>query len=435
MVERIPLMWTMSQFRVGRDVVSSDTGPLASPIRVLGFFHALAEADESTAEWDALVGGLAAIRLAEAALSNGQTLEVPATRVDAFVARVSDTSTRGLLTSIVDATRAPHAPDDYMWRHVLAGRLMAYGMGLHASGRFAPAVDVFRTIERADLFDTEFTMQAIYQRAFALRVLHRFDEATAAYAALRTAAREFRHRRFELEADLGDAKIAADRGNLPNAERMVDDVLHRCDRVKDRQLRGKALIDRAWIAGLRKQPDRSLAFSLMALREVEESQRRDRICNNIAFALRETGNGELAKRTAMIVAAHGEHADQRTLAEILLYNLAVDEQAWPVADAFRHRLGRATMTPQRAAEYYQAEARHLAAVGDVPSAERVLARMLAVAQEHRLGQLANDAEEALTDLRRGLVPRLYEYRPTMRVGAADLLALGDVDRAIAAAYA
>lgn len=424
----------MSQSKVVADAIRDPRRSLGgtSALHVDGFFEALANADERTGDWDNLVAGLAAMRAAEAAL-NGDAEPFAPARVDSYVSRVLDTGLRALLRTIVAATRL--GEDDSGRRYVLAGRLMAYGMQLHAMGLFAPACDVFLAIQHADLFDSQLTLQAIYQRAFALRMLQRFDAATAAYAELRTAARTCGDRRLEIEADLGDAKVAIELGNLPTAEELADGLIALCERINDRQLRGKALIDRAAIAGLRKQPDRALRYSLMALRDVQESHRRDRLCNNIAAALRDLGRNALAKETAAVVAMRGEHADQRMLAEILLYSLAVDEQAWEAAEALRRRLARATLTPQRAAEYYQVEGAHLAAIGETGKARSVLSRMLAIAQSHRLGQLAHEAEEALEALRRGASAAPREQRSTTGPERPTAPSFDDVVAVVAEAYA
>ena len=62
--------------------------------------------------------------------------------------------------------------------------------------------------------DTPRILDSMLMRGYSLRMAGRLDEASAAYAALRSAAENANDERYRLESYLSDAKIAVERGNF-----------------------------------------------------------------------------------------------------------------------------------------------------------------------------------------------------------------------------
>jgi len=68
-----------------------------------------------------------------------------------------------------------------------------------------------------------------------------------------------------LRGRLGDAKIATARGNMPQAESILDETIARAAEGGLDEVRSNALIDRAYIAGLCGQYERTIRYSYEAL--------------------------------------------------------------------------------------------------------------------------------------------------------------------------
>ena len=61
-----------------------------------------------------------------------------------------------------------------------------------------------------------------------------------------------------LRARIGEAKVAIARGNMPSAEQILDETIHRATGETFADVRSRALHDRATVAGLRGQYDQAI---------------------------------------------------------------------------------------------------------------------------------------------------------------------------------
>ena len=407
----------------------------ATGFLVNGFYENLAADDD---RWDDLVAGVAVLRATEAAVRGDEGGGLIQERAREFVAKVRGTATRNTLTAILRVATPLVRIDDGELA-VLAGKLMTYGIRLHDDGLFAAAGNVFTVVEDLAEHEPDLLMQAIYRRGFALRCLQRFDEAATTYERLATTAERFASSRMAstmaLDAALGLGKIMIERGNLPGAAAAVDAVRRRAEGQGDTAVLAKALIDLAAIAGIRQDPAKSIQYAYQALAIVVEEQQRERLLVNMAHAFRHVGHPDAARRIVERLAVSSRMAEHRAFAQLLRYDLAIDAADWPAAEACRATLGALHLSPRLGAEYYETVARHLAATGAPTSAISMLERMLAVAEEHELGELVFRAEQAMADIRRGIVPAAYEFRPLARIPKQERAAVAEVERSIDALLA
>lgn len=423
-------MWKTSQ----TDDFPGPVPIIHSSMKLAGFYDALAEADETNPRWDELVAGMAVLRVVESAVSGDErSAAVIHDRARGYVQRVREVTRRHTLVAIMDVA-TPMVRGDETQLSILAGRMMAYGLRLHADASFAPAIDVFATVEALSERDPDVLMQAIQRRAFALRCLQRFDDAADAYRHLTAIAARCASPTapvMVLEAELGLGKVLIERGNLPAAEEAVQAVRHRAEQLGATTVLTKALIDLAAIAGIRRRPAASIAYDREALGIVADPQERERLLFNMAHAFRELSRPQPARRIALHVAGRSALAEHRAHAQLLLYHLAIDDSDWPRADAYRSALRDMHLSPRLGAEYYETVSRHYAAIGATDPALMMLQRMLEVAEEHRLAELTIRAEQSMADVRRGIVPSVYEFRPLERIPKKARAAVLEAERSLA----
>lgn len=237
------------------------------------------------------------------------------------------------------------------------------------------------------------------------------------YAELRERAVRARHTKMRLEAELGLARCVGYRGDLPRAETMMLDLSKAAKRAKALDIYGSALTDLTWIAGARRRPYEALRYGHEALFCIGGHILCDdvqmRVLSNIAQALRELASLGVAARVAEHVLANAPSDEVRANACILLYNIAIDERDETASRSRQDRLSKFRLTPWLAAEYYEALAREHATFDRFADAEREIARMVAVAEAHKLAELVIRGDRALADIRKGRVPTIYEFRPVV----------------------
>lgn len=381
-------------------------------MRALGFFEALSATPSDSPQWSQLAAGLGVMRLVGDALSHRGIDERSLQAALESLSRVSNLMAYAQLRAIIDATR-PQNQVDQNWREVLGARLMTYGVWLHSQGHFLPAAAVMRTIAEMPAVDVELRLQAHLRRAWSLRLMKQLDEAESAYVQLESLAGETGSRRMLLEAELGFAKLTMDRGDMPGAEPRIERVISAARQAGERGVLAKALIDAARLAGTRGNPTAVIERSYEALPMIEERTDRDRTLRNISIALRELGRTEAAWHVALHVARSAIDADQRIASTILLYNLSIDGRQDILARQYRVSLSlEKDMNPTLAAEFYRAVSRDLATRGQFTAAAGEARKMLAVAEANQMSELIVKADQALADLGKGVVPALYDYRPT-----------------------
>ena len=247
-------------------------------LRHVAFFEELGKLDESNSEWRSVAAGLVVMRLVDRWIQDGvvatdgwgghavreSVAEIPATTpLQRILASIVD--------RIIDATRVD--------MRALSPRLMAYGQALEYDAKWHLASDVYETIidhadpnEDADLLAT-----AYIQLGSSLRNIGALGAASMAYEKAHDVAVAAGDMIGVLRARIGEAKVAIARGNMPNAEHILDDTIDRAAGEVFADVRSRALHDRATVAGLRGQYDHAIQFAYSALNLSTSQRERDRI--------------------------------------------------------------------------------------------------------------------------------------------------------------
>jgi hypothetical protein len=370
-------------------------------LRHLAFFEELGRMDDSDASWRAVSAGLVTMRLVDRWIAVGSTSRLDSWSVSAAreaIAQVSEsTPIRRILTSVVDVMVACTVTD----MHALSPRLMAYGQALEYDAKWALASDVYTTIAAYThpAEDSDLAIAASLQLGFCLRTTGRLDAAAVAYTQASQMAGAVNDLSGVIRGKMGDAKIAAERGNMPTAEIILDEAIEQARTFGLDDVQSRALTDRAFVAGQRGQYDRAIRFSYDALTLSKSQRERDRILTNIATAFRYIGLLEVARDAHLLLASTAQEQFIRWNSALNLLDLAAQQGSELQFDRYRRELESADLTPQLRATYLLYVGRGYGLLNRHAVGIPYLEEAIAFAADSRLNQLMFEAESALADAR------------------------------------
>jgi tetratricopeptide (TPR) repeat protein len=377
-------------------------------LRHLAFFEELGKMEETDASWRAVSAGLVTLRLVDQWIAEGPSAArsdswaVNAVR-EAIAAMAETTPIKRILTSIVEIVVQSPTVD----MHALCPRLMAYSQALEYEAKWSLAADVYSTIvaHAHPVEDADLAVTAHLQLAWCLRTLGDLDGAAHLYADASRIAAASGDLIGILRGRLGDAKIAMARGNLPDAEAIVDDTILRAEGAHLRDIRSKAYGERALIAGLRGQHDNVIRYAYQSLQLSPVQRDRDRSLNNIATAFRHLGLLDVARDAYVVLAATTQEQYVRWIAGLNLMELAAIEGVELVFDRYRRDYESAEFTPQLRVTYLTHVGRGYHALGRSELGIPYLRRAVKLASQHGFNQMMFEAEAALAEAERGAAVR------------------------------
>lgn len=371
-------------------------------LRHVAFFDEIASRTDGEPEFHAAVAGLVVLRLVDAWLDEGPVVTnddaFTVRNVEAAIEQMSEGSTaRTLLARVLDALR--EAKPDI---HVVVTPLMAYAQALEYEAKWTLAVDVYHSVlaHLHPLQDNDASVAAQLRLGSCYRALNRIPEATAAYAAaseIATATGDFVG---ILRARVGEGAIAVLKGNLPLAQDILDDTIVRArgDQLKD--VRSRALHERATVAKYRGQYELAIKFAYDALHSSQSPAEKDRILADIAGAFSDMGVFSAATDAYLILSLTAVEQYTRWGATLNLLHIAMQTGSQILFEQHRRQLVGVPLPPFFATGFELTLGQGYQKFGDDDRARRHLERTIALAKEHDFNQLLFDAEDALYDIRK-----------------------------------
>jgi hypothetical protein len=383
----------------------------------LPFFEALARMEEGSPEWRLTSAGLVTLRLFDAWIVEGPSVVAAdawglrAVR-EAIEAIRTGSSLKSILESIVDAMETA----GMVRVAVVAPRLLAYARALQHDGQFALAADVHRAVvaHAHPVEESDVVITANMQLGSCLRTLADWDEASAAYARASCVAAMTGDIVGVLRARIAEANLAVDRGNLPNAQAMLDETIREADANHIPEIRSVALHDRAGIAIRRGEYEVAITLAYDALANLAEPAARDRVLSDIALAFFELGMRETARDAYLILAATAQAQYSRWVATINLMECAAADGREPVFEQYRRELADVALPATLACQYHFYVGQGYRMFGQTQQARLALERALELAERHKLNEMVFRAEKALEEVREGgvvIIAAASEPRP------------------------
>ena len=366
-------------------------------VRHLPFFTELAGLDDGDVSWRSVSAGLVVLRLVDAWVEEGAA----AVAADGWGVRSVEAAieempagipARAVLHSIVEAVKSSATSD----MHAIAPRLMAYGRALDLDAKWALAADVYETViahvhpvEEADV-----AIAAHLRLAYCQRSVGALDEASRSYDAANAIARDVDDMFGILRAQIGAAKIAIARGNMPSAERLLDDTIARAAAREDLvEVHAMALQDRATVALHRGRYDLAVELAYASLELTQDSVNRDRLLSDIAAAFYMLGIRSAARDAYLVLEATAQEQYQRWFASMNLMEIAAREGSMPMFERYRRTLVGAALPPALEAQFRLQAAESYEALAQPDEAAHEAERAREIAVQYGFNEVAFKAAD------------------------------------------
>jgi tetratricopeptide (TPR) repeat protein len=375
--------------------VASDT---SEHMRHQPFFAELAALEDADPSWRAVTAGLVVLRLVDAWVEEGAgVVAAHSWGVRSVRAAIEDMPAgmpaRTLLAGVVEALTLARAGDV----HAVAPKLMAYARSLDLDARWTLAADVYETIlsHVHPVEDADVAVNALLRRGHCLRQMGCLTEASTVYGTAAAVAAQADDMIGTLRARIGEAKVLAEKGNLPGADQLLESTAALAGEHSLGEVRSAATHDRSHVAILRGQYDAAVRFAYEALRESANEHERERILNDLATAFSALGVKSAARDAFMLIAATAREQYLRWTATINLMELAADEGMRLQFERHHRQLAGAELPPLLQVQFELHVGRGYQSLGEWKLAQPWLERAAGTATSHSFNKLLFEAEDAL----------------------------------------
>ena len=369
--------------------------------RHLPFFAELAALEDGDPSWRAVSAGLVVLRLVDAWIEEGAAAVAAdgwgMRSVEAAIEEVDEgVPARAVLRSVVTALKGSQ-PNDMRG---IAPRLMAYGRALDLDAKWALAADVYETViaHVHPVEESDVAIGAFLRRAFCQRSLGELEAAAGSYDSASRLAQRVSDLVGALRAEVGAARIAALRGNLPSAEAALDEIIRRAAQHGIADVHAHALHERADVAYLRGQYDVAVRLAYEALEEETDPRNRERLLADIAGSFYMLGARSAARDAYLILEATCREQYLRWIAEINLMEIASVEGSATLFERYRRSLIRGALPWELQAQFYLHAGEGYARLGEVEAAKGALIVAQDIASKFSFNQLLFAVEERLSNL-------------------------------------
>jgi tetratricopeptide (TPR) repeat protein len=351
----------------------------------------------SSPRWQALCAGFTTLRLVDVWAAEGSVDPRAFQATSATVAAMPGTSTaRGLLAAIAAAVGTPYvtgAPSPYI-------PLLAYGRLLEYDADWALAVDAYSVViahapagGAADLLP-----DAYHRSGYCRRMLGDLPGASADFTTGRKVAREQGNSAADLQLRLSEANVIAHRGNLPEAARVLEQLVADAADAGARQIVAAARHDSGLVAHAQGRFERAALLCFAAAQSYDDPRQRARALSDLAACSAALGHMELARQVNEIVYTAAATRELRWAAAINLLEMAVADGHEQMFEAYRSALEAEPLPVTLAANYHLFTGRGHVRFGRPRLARQEFGRALGISMDAALNQIGILADQALADL-------------------------------------
>lgn len=360
------------------------------------YFEALAGiGNEEAPKWKSTVAGLVTLRLIDDWLEYGvQVVTTDLSGLKAIREAIAEINPGDPIRTILNDTLDALLQADEARVKIVVPHLMAYGRALHYNGDWKLAKDVFDTlVHKAEVEgDTEIVIQASLRVGFVNRRMGEHEESEAAYMFAEEESRRIGFKEGIVRGQLGVAQLTIDRGNLPLADQLLEEVISNAKTLAVPAVMGDALQDRAHLHHTRGNFSEAIRYGYSALEFAPDALARDRILGNIAASFADLGHLQAAKDAHLIVVAttQEEWLKQQTLLNLM--EIAIIERHETTFHSIRKTVADSTLQPIFQAYFHLYSAKGYRAFGNTVKAEVEFKKAIDIASKNSFNQLAHTAE-------------------------------------------
>jgi tetratricopeptide (TPR) repeat protein len=372
----------------------------APRLKHLAFFEKLVDVAEETPTHRAAIAGLLTLRLidhwvlAGAVMVEPESASVRAVR-EAIMAIAANDPQRGVLLGVVNTMQTLREAD----MQPVLPRMFAYAGMLEKRGMLELAADAYESVIRHGdgEYDGDVVIDSHMRLGFCRRLLGSLPEAEDAYAQAGKIAKRRQEPDRVLHARIGVAKVAMERGNLPDADLMLGEIAKECARSGFEKIRAMALHDQATVAIKRGDHSRAVCLAYESLERTSGANERERVLNDIAAAFVAMGRFSEARTALLIQEATAASNEMRCLARVNLLSLAARERDLQRFELYDAMLAEVTLPTQIAVDYLIERARGARVFRSNAEAQPLLMEARDLALAHGLNRSVFEADRMLSE--------------------------------------
>jgi tetratricopeptide (TPR) repeat protein len=370
-------------------------------IRHQVYFDTLGSMQEDSASWRTVFAGLSVLRLVDAYADTRSSID-PANWAQLHSVRTAIEAVgegdpvRGVLVSVLEEVTKRGSIDETVSRS-----LLAYGRALDYEAAWGLAVDVFSTVAKLIRPEKNATLavDALIAVGGSARRNGDWDISARAYSQAAYIADTLGDRQGVLTVQVGIANTYLAKGNLPQAQTILDDVLVQARDQDLPQVQAFALHSRASLAQVKGDHAEGIKLAHEALRLTTNPAERDAVLDDIAAMFTEFGLRGAARDTHLVLAATAQSKFVRGQATINLMELAAVDAMPEAFDSYARQLATAQLGPWLRSHYLLFLGEGMNRLGRRDASEEALQEAVAFAETNQIHQVSFRAQAALSEIR------------------------------------
>ena len=364
------------------------------------YFDTLGSMREESASWRSVFAGLSVMRLVDSYAQPSPATPVNWAQIHSVRTAIGNVGEgdpiRGVLTAVVDEITSRGAVDESV-----CATLLSYGRALDYEASWGLATDVFSTVAKLTKPERNprLAVEANVAVGGAARRNGDWETSARAYSQAAYVADTLGDKQGVLTVQVGIANTYLARGNLPQAQSILDDVLVQARDQALPEVQGMALHSRAALAQQRGEKAEAVKLAYEALTFTVRPSERDRVMEDLAVGFSELGMRDAARDTHLVLAGTAQTKWVRWLASINLMELAAQEGMEEAFDSYASQLRDAPLGPYLKSYFLLFLGEGLEQFGRFEAAEEVLSAAMSYADANQIHPVSFKADEALAAVR------------------------------------
>jgi tetratricopeptide (TPR) repeat protein len=366
-------------------------------IRHQVYFDTLGSMREDSASWRSVFAGLSVLRLVDAYAASSPVNWAQLHSVRAAVQEMSEGDLiRGVLTSVLEEITNRNSADD-----VVCSVLLAYGRALDYEASWGLATDVFLTVAKLARPERNpgLAVEAHVAVGGAARRNADWDTSARAYSQAAYIADTLGDRPGVLTVQVGIANTYLAKGNLPQAQTILDDVIVQARDQDLGDVQAVALHSRAALSARQGQHVEGLKWAYEALELTSKLSEKDQILEDMAAMFTELGMRDAARDTHLILAATAQAKFTRWSATVNLMELAGLDAMEDAFDTYARELAQAPLGAWVRSHYLLFLGEGFYRLGRQTAAVEALEEAVQFAEANQIHQIAFKAQATLIEAR------------------------------------
>jgi tetratricopeptide (TPR) repeat protein len=375
-------------------------------IRHQSYFDTLGSMQEDSASWRAVFAGLSVLRLVDAYTDTGSSVD-PANWAQLHSVRTAIEAVgegepvRGVLTNVLEEVTKRRKIDD-----TVSASLLAYGRALDYEAAWGLAIDVFSTVAKLSRPEKnpKLAVEAHVAVGGAARRNGDWEISARAYSQAAYIADTLGDRQGVLTVQVGIANTYMAKGNLPQAQTILDDVLVQARDQELPQVQAIALHSRAALAAHKGDHSEGIKLAHEALSLTTSPTDRDMVLDDIAGMFTLLGLHDAARDSHLILAGTSQSKMAQAQATINLMELASIDGMAEAFDSYARELASAPLSPWMRAHYLLYLGEGMDRLGRREASEDALKEAISFADANQIHQVSFKAQSALPAVRSAARP-------------------------------